>query len=398
MKKQLVITKYKEQILSSLFIDKELVQINCGELTENHSLGNMYLGKVKNIVKNINAAFIEISNKQMCFLPLDDCREPIFSNGKKTTKIQIGDELLVQIVKEQVKTKVPTVTCNLSITGKFVVLTYGKRGVGISNKISDKKERERLETIVKTCLSEKYGYIIRTNAANTEEKLILEEIKRLEETFLSITAKGIHQSCFSMIYEAPYGFLCDIRDGYSDEIDEIITDEKIIYNKTYEYLKYNQKMDLEKLKFYEDDMISLNRLYSIEQKLEKALQKTVWLKSGGYLVIEPTEALTVIDVNTGKAVKGKKKAQETFLKINLEAAREISKQLRLRNISGIILVDFIDLDRKENKKKLITELKEYLEKDPIKTNYIDMTALHLVEITRKKIRKPLFEQLQQNLT
>ncbi|MFW5668145.1 MAG: ribonuclease E/G, partial [Acetivibrio ethanolgignens] len=159
------------------------------------------------------------------------------------------------------------------------------------------------------------------------------------------------------------------------------------------YLNCYQAEDLEKLRLYEDETTDLNRLYGIETSLSKVVAKQVWLKSGGTLVIEPTEALTVIDVNTGKAIKGNKKVQETFFKVNLEAAKEIAFQLRLRNLSGIIIVDFIDLDSEEHKKELLRALKEYLKEDPLKAVVVDMTPLGLVEITRKKLRKPLHEQL-----
>lgn len=395
MSKELVITKRGTQIVTSLFIEKELIQINCEEERSKNTLGNIYIGKVKNIVKNINAAFVEIKDKQMCFLPLDDCKEPIFINKRKGISIQNGDELFVQISKEGVKSKVPTVTCNLSFSGKYVAITYGKRQIGISNKIRDKKERERLTVLLEEALDVSLGAIARTNAAYAAEGAILNEICHLKELFNNLQSQGVYRSCFSMVYEAPLGYLSNIRDGYSDEIDKIITDNKEIYDVIYWYLDQNQKTDINKLQFYQDEMISLNSLFSIERQIEKALQKKVWLKSGGYLVIEPTEALTVIDVNTGKAIQGRKKAQETFYKINMEAAKEISKQLRLRNLSGIIIVDFIDLEKKEDKQKLIETFRSYLEKDPIKTSYIDMTPLYLVEITRKKVRKPLHEQIQE---
>lgn len=154
-----------------------------------------------------------------------------------------------------------------------------------------------------------------------------------------------------------------------------------------------QKEDLEKLRLYKDTQISLNRLYSLETKLSKALKERVWLKSGGYLVIQPTEALTVIDVNTGKAISGKKPTEETFFNINLEAAEEIAKQLRLRNLSGIIIIDFIDMQKDRNKELLISCLSKWIEKDPVKTVFVDMTRLNLVEITRQKVRKPLHEQI-----
>jgi len=155
----------------------------------------------------------------------------------------------------------------------------------------------------------------------------------------------------------------------------------------------HQKEDISKLQFYEDKLLSLSKLYSIDHKLEHALHEKVWLKSGGTIVIQPTEALTVIDVNTGKAINGKKNIEDNFLKINREAAKEIAKQLRLRNISGIIIIDFITMTIEEHKQILMEELDSYLRKDPIKTTLVDMTPLNLVEITRKKVRKPLHEQI-----
>ena len=168
----------------------------------------------------------------------------------------------------------------------------------------------------------------------------------------------------------------------------------MLYQEMKSYLESSQKRDLEKLELYTEEDISLNHLYGIETKIKKALQEKVWLKSGGYLVIQPTEALTSIDVNTGKAIAGKRNAEETFLKINLEAAEEIAKQIRLRNLSGILIIDFIDMVSKEKQMQLIETLKMKIAKDPIPTQFIDLTALHLVELTRKKQRKPLHEQLR----
>lgn len=392
MSNQLIITKEENKILSSFFQEKELVQINCEDSVDSNILGNIYLCKVKNIVKNINAAFVEIADGKMCYLPLGEKETPIFANVKKNDKIQIGDEILVQVTKEAVKTKAPFVSCNLNFTGKYIVITHGKTMIGISSKLKDSKEREHLKRIVSQFANEKYGYIIRTNAVNAREEEIVQEIKQLSQIYERVKKTGVHKVCFSLIQKAPAGFLCDIRDGNIEAIDEIITDDRTLYEEIFAYLSENQKEDIEKLHFYEDTMISLNHLYSIKTKLEKALQERVWLKSGGYLVIQPTEALTVIDVNTGKAISGRKKAEETFFKINLEAAAEIAKQLRLRNLSGIIIIDFIDLVSQEHKKTLIKHLTDFIQQDPIKTNFIDMTALNLVEITRKKVRKPLHEQ------
>lgn len=395
MKKQLLITNRDEKIISSLFEEEELVQVNVEDRENKSLLGNIYVGKVKNIVKNIGAAFVEIANGQICYLSLGKNEHPIFCNTKKNDKICIGDEILVQISKDAIKTKNPSVTTNLQFAGKYVILTHGKIMRGISGKIASEEERSRLKEVIKPYVSEEKGcgMIVRTNAEGVEGEKILSEAKILYELYQAICTTGIYKSCFSKLYQAPAGFLCDIRDGYDEELERIITDDLDLYEKVKQYLFTYQKEDLDKLFLYEDKMVSLNHLYGLETKLEKALQKKVWLKSGGYLVIEPTEALTVIDVNSGKAIAGKKDTEKHFLKINLEAAKEITKQLRLRNLSGIILVDFIDMELRKSKQQLIQQLESDLKKDPVKAVFVDMTRLNLVEITRKKVRKPLHEQI-----
>lgn len=394
MNNQFIITKKENKIVSSYMEHGELVQISLENMEHESILSNIYLGKVKNIVKNIRAAFVEIAEKQMCYLSLENSKIPIFSNKKNSNTISVGDTIIVQVSREDVKTKAPVVTTEFSFTGKYVVLTHGKTKLGISSKITDEGERERLRDLLKRYESEKYGWIIRTNAIHASEHAIEKEIAVLKSLYDNLLEFGIHKNCFSLLYKAPAAYLCDIRNGMSPDTKEIVTDNKELYNEIREYLNCYQQEDVEKVRFYEDTSVSLNRLYGIETKLEKALQKNVWLKSGGTLVIEPTEALTVIDVNTGKAIKGNKKIQETFLKVNMEAALEIAKQIRLRNISGIIIVDFIDLEQKEMKDLLMKTLSDYLKKDPIKTTLVDMTALGLVEITRKKVRKPLWEQVK----
>ena len=184
----------------------------------------------------------------------------------------------------------------------------------------------------------------------------------------------------------------EIRNGYSFEIDSILTDDKEIYDSIKDYLLLCPENEREKLSFYEEKNISLSVLYGLESKLQKALQDKVWLDSGAYLVIQPTEALVSIDVNTGKAIAGKQNIEETFFRVDCEAAKEIAVQLRLRNLSGIIIVDFIDMKDEEHRKKLLSIFKEELIKDHIPTKLIDMTPLGLVEITRQRIRKSIYEQ------
>lgn len=393
MNHKLIITKLDNRIVSAIYEGNEMLQVNLDKTSEQSILGNIYVGKVKNIVKNISAAFVEIAGGRMCYLALEENPNPIYVNAKQQDRILVGDELLVQIAKEDVKTKAPVVTTNLNFTGKYTVLIHGKSTLGVSAKISEDGERKRLKEVMKAFKQDSYGFIVRTNAVNIDRERLEEEVQSLTKQYNELREYGIHKSTFSLIYQTPPGFICDIRDGFADKIDEILTDDREIFDKIQEYLINYQKEDLSKLKFYEDKLITLSNLYSIRTKLETAMRDKVWLKSGGTIIIQPTEALTVIDVNTGKAINGKKKVQDTFYKINMEAAAEIAKQIRLRNLSGIIIIDFIDMEQQEYKEGLMKGLEELFRKDPIKTTLVDMTALNLVEVTRKKVRKPLYEQV-----
>lgn len=389
---KLIITRQNNCIITSLFSDNEMIQVNVDK--EEHSiLGNIYLGKVKNIVKNINAAFVEISEKQMCYLALSELRNPVFADGHVSDTVKIGDELFVQVSKEDVKTKAPVVITCFNLTGKYLVLVHGKPMIGVSAKIDKESRKKQLKKIISDYVTENYGFIVRTNAAFASEQVILSEICQLIALYQNLNQYGIHRTCFSLLHETPPAYLCEIRDGFSEDLYEILTEDKSLYLQIETYLKNFQKEDIGKLRLHTDDSISLERIYGINQKLLEAKKEKVWLKSGGNLIIQPTEALTVIDINSGKAIYGKREMQETFFKVNKEAAKEIAKQIRLRNLSGIIIIDFINMESVENKQKLMELLKEYVKTDPVKTTVVDMTALNLVEITRKKVRKPLYEQL-----
>ena len=403
MNHRLIITKNNNSIISAFYDGMDMIQVSINPADDDTILGNIYLGKVKNIIRNINAAFIEIADGRMCYYSMAENRFPIMVNqtekdsddfSKREANIKIGDELVVQVTKEDVKTKAPVVSSNINLTGKFIALTYGKVSVGVSTKIEDAKERKRLRDLVKPHITKEYGIIVRTNSAYIQDEIIVNEINNLVEIYNGIRTYGVHKSRYSLLYRTPPGYICDIRDGYSVHLDEIVTDEEDLYENMREYLAQHQTEDKDKLRLYRDKSLSLSSLYGVNEKIDDAVRPMVWLKSGGTLVIQPTEALTVIDVNTGKAISGKKKVQETFLKINLEAAREIAKQLRLRNISGIIIIDFIDMELQKNKDQLMEELAEHFKKDPIKATLVDMTALGLVEVTRKKLRKPLHEQVK----
>ena len=378
--------------LSVLMNHKDCMEISCDIEEERSLIGNIYVGKVKNIVKNIDAAFVEIKKGVLCFLPLSEAEDAIFTNPKDNKKLTIGDELLVQVLKDGVKTKAPVVSTNLNFTGRyFVFTTKRKEELGVSNKL-ESADRKRLQDFVRQKDDDDFGVIIRTNAKTATEKELDAEYAYLKEIHNKVVNFGVHKTVFSLLMQDEAPYIKQLRNIRQDELEEIITDDKEIYEQAREFLSKHQPGDLDKLRLYEDESYSLWKLYGLETVLDDATRTRVWLKSGGYLVVEPTEALTVIDVNTGK-YDGNKKADATFKKINMEAAVETAKQLRLRNISGIIIIDFIDMKSEEDKQDVLNILTQELKKDSVKAALIDMTKLNLAEVTRKKVKKSLREQL-----
>lgn len=385
------ISENQEYIVSALFEDGELIELNLNLSDESNILSNIYIGKVQNIVSNIQAAFIEIENGIKCYYSLEDNQNPIFTKKNGKSPLNIGDELLVQVSKEALKTKAPVVTSNLNFAGKYFVLTTGIQKIGYSNKLN-KNQKCRLKDIINTLKIGDYGIVVRTNAQGATKEQLEEEWYQLAANCNELLKKAPYRTCFSLLYQATPKYLEPLKSSYSDFIDEFITDEEEIYLELKEILVKEQSSNIDKLRFYQDSLLPLNKLFSLEKHMETVLRERVWLKSGAYIIIQPTEAFVSIDVNTGK-FSGKKHLQETFLKINLEAAAEIAKQLRLRNLSGICVIDFIDLEKEEDKKLLLDTFRNFLEKDPIPTTLVGMSKLNLVELTRKKIKKSVYEQV-----
>ena len=378
--------------LSVLMNHKDCMEISCDIEEERSLIGNIYVGKVKNIVKNIDAAFVEIKKGVLCFLPLSEAEGAIFVTPKEHDKLVVGDELLVQVLKDGVKTKAPVVSTNLNFTGRYFVLTTKRKNeLGISNKLGE-EDRKRLAEYASKKEDDAFGMILRTNAKNATEEELDAEFAYLKEVHDKVVNYGVHRSVFTLLMQDEAPYIKQLRNIRQDELEEIITDDKEIYDQAYEFLKAHQPADVEKLRFYEDASYSLWKLYGLETILDDATRTRVWLRSGGYLVIEPTEALTVIDVNTGK-YEGGKNADATFVKINQEAAVETAKQLRLRNISGIVIIDFIDMKTEADKLDVLSTLNKELKKDPVRAALVDMTKLNLAEVTRKKVKKSLREQL-----
>ncbi len=387
MSNKLVITDYNAKTLYAYIEDNLLTELSFeGSLGV---LGNVYVGRVDNIVKNLNAAFVEIENKVLCYYSLDD--KHIFLNKKNTDKLVIGDLILVQVNKDAIKTKNPMATANITLNGKYIVLDNSIGKIGVSNKITNPERKSELNNLAKEYIDNNYGAILRTDCKDANNEDIIMEINKLQAEMNAIFHKANHLKAHQLVY-SKHPAIKFINEYSSNSIDEILTDDNDLYNSLIEYYSENNNDIYNKIKLYKDDLLGLKALYNINKQVDDALKKKVWLKSGGYLIIEQTEAMVVIDVNTGKSIDKKKKSENVF-KVNVEAAIEIGKQLRLRNLSGIIIIDFINMDNNEYVDELIKTLKQVINRDKVKTTFVDITKLNLVEITRKKIKKSIAEQL-----
>ena len=403
-KQTYVVSQRGSQIFSFLLNGSKAVEIHCDVCREDSILDEIYIGKVQNIVKNISAAFVEIAPGTVCYLPLEDLKHPVYTKKGTSQNIQQGDELLVQVKREGIKTKAPAVTTNLTLHGKYALLTTGNTQISVSSKLP-KEEKERLVRVVKDDSSadngsleemsageRDYGWLLRTNAGGASPEVIKKDLLRLQTKYGELMKTAQYRTCFSCLLARPSAYLKRLSDLYTEEVDEILTDDRELFEQMTEYFQENQPEDTAKLRFYEDRLLPMEKLYSLDHHLKEALGERVWLKSGGYLVIQPTEALTVIDVNTGKFTAGKKK-EAAFLKLNQEAALEAARQIRLRNLSGIVIIDFINMEEKESEVQLLKTLDDALRRDPIRTTLVDMTKLSLVEITRMKKERPLHESV-----
>lgn len=447
-KQTYIVSRRGSQIFSFLLYGSKAVEIHCDACREDSILDEIYIGKVQNIVKNLNAAFVEITPGTVCYLPLEDLKHPIYTKKGASKNVQQGDELLVQVKREGIKTKAPALTTNLTLHGKYALLTAGNTQLSVSSKLP-KEEKERLVKVVKEyenearseihflnkengdsihrnhgiqneeknsstleidtekdnssadngSLAERemkdrtYGWLLRTNAGGAESEVIKKDLLRLQTKYEELMKTAQYRTCFSCLLARPSAYLKRLGDLYTKEVDEILTDDRELFEQMTEYLQENQPEDIAKLRFYGDRLLPMEKLYSLDRHLKEALGERVWLKSGGYLVIQPTEALTVIDVNTGKFTAGKKK-EAAFLKLNEEAALEAARQIRLRGLSGIIIIDFINMEETESETQLLRTLDGVLRMDPIRTTLVDMTKLSLVEITRMKKERPLHESVR----
>ncbi|MBP5297862.1 MAG: ribonuclease E/G [Lachnospiraceae bacterium] len=379
---KILVLNYKfnntERLLALLISGNRLKKIKVCEESE---LMDIYKGKVVSVSKPINACFVNYKDNKQCFLSLDEKKD-----------IKAGDELTIQIVREAMGSKLPTATLSYSIPGKHLILAYNRPGVNFSGKLSMKEKHSLKHLLSDTAIftereDSPFGVILRTNAASlTDSDEIVKEYESLKQKMEEIAGFSDNRTCFSLLYKDENEYLKFINDTYDNEYDEIITDDSEIY-------KVLQNSGLQKsVRLYDDDRLSLSKLYSLDSRISEALGSRIWLKSGGWISIQSTNALTAIDVNSGKFEGKNKNQNEMIAKTNKEAADEIMNQLILRNLSGIIVVDFINIKDNDEIKDFMGYLKELARKDPVKCEIVDMTKLGLVEITRKKISKTLREQ------
>ena len=366
---------------------------------DNVTIGDIFVAKVLNVSKQLQAAFILYAPNQKGYLPIHADYKPVLTNRKYDGRILAGDELLVQLEKEAVRTKEPVFTMNLSLAGKYSVVSYANTYKGISKKCT-KLEREQLRAAIPQALA--FGVVIRTNAAallqpsETAEAAdclqpVKEEILYLNQRMTTLLQEGIHRTCFSRIWQSPPLYLTKLRDeGFTYQ--QVVTDHCALYDELKDFAALYMPEQSAAISLYQDTSYPLQKLYRVETHLSELLSRKVWLKSGAYLIIDKTEAMYVIDVNSGKNVT-KKESAEYIYQINLEAANEIMRQMRLRNLAGMILIDFINMEEQRFIDALLQELRVLAKKDPIQTTVVDLTALGLVEITRRKTTKSLAEQL-----
>lgn len=380
----------QEFFLAAAFDEKRMTQIQVEAVSKSSILGNIYIGRVENIATNIQAAFVDIAKGVSCFLPLEEAKNAVFTkkNGKKD--LCIGDELLVEVTREKQKNKPASVSANLNFSGKYLILTTGNHLLGISKKLHA-TERERLQALLKDQITDTFGIVVRTAAKDASDEEILRELEMLTKQCHACLQGAMHRTAFTRLREAPPFYLQFLKNRNLTEVQKITTDIPSVHEVLLQHLQDTK--EAEKLHLYTDTQVSLFALYSLTHELERALHRQVWLPSGAYLVIDPTEALTVIDVNSGKNIK-KKAREELVFSVNVEAAHEIARQLILRNISGICIIDFIDMKEKEHREELMHILRMDLKKDKVPATLVDITRLGLVELTRKKVQKSLKEQLQ----
>ena len=401
MKKEIIINSGISETRIAILENKKLVELFVERPENERSVGDIYLGRVVNVVKGMRAAFVNIGQKQDAFLHFSDVGESFATisslldigtanNGDKhipIERIKEGQEILVQIIKEPISTKGSRITTQISIPGRFCVLVPDSNLVGVSRKIESIKERRRLKKLAHSVRPKRFGLIVRTVAEAKKEEILKSDITASLKTWEKIEKKLKRQKPPALMYKDMGMTSSVIRDLFTNDVKRLVVDSRNLYREISSYLKDVAPNLLENIELYNRNYPIFDA-FKIEIEIDKSLARKVWLKSGGYLIFDHTEALVAIDVNSGKFV-GRKNHELNSLKINLEAAKEIARQLRLRDMGGIVVIDFIDLQDVKNKRKLHDALKNELKKDRAQANITPLSEFGLIEMTRERIRPSL---------
>jgi len=409
MRKEIFINESIGETRIAIQEDGQLVEVYVEKQDKHRMVGNIYKGKVENVLPGMQAAFVDIGHKLNAFLPFseilsedyliedNDINRNSKFKGNKSDNIEVdlkkNQEIFVQVIKEPFAGKGARVTTEIAIPGRLLVLVPDANYIGISKKIWDKYERRRLKSIAKRLKERSIGVIIRTVAEGKSENHIENDFNQLLQNWYSIEKKADNSDAPSLVYEDLATASSVVRDLLTPDVERIIIDSKPLFKKTQKYLEDISPSLLERLELFKLKS-PLFESFGIESEIEKLLKPKAWLKSGAYLIIEKTEAMVVVDVNSGRFV-GKKLHEENSLKINLEAAREVARQLRLRDLSGLIVIDFIDMKLEKNQKKVYQEIRRELRKDRAKVAVAPITEFGLLEMTRQRIRLSLVDSMSQ---
>ncbi|MFH1845342.1 MAG: Rne/Rng family ribonuclease [bacterium] len=411
MKKEIVINSAPHEIRIAILEDGEPVELLVERAESRRIVGNIYKGVVSSVKPGLQAAFVDLGLERAGFLhasdlvhsgpDTDEADAPAPSGGRGGFRqqqipdigrsLKVGDKLLVQVTKESIGTKGPRLTADLSLPGRVLVMMPKGRHIGVSRKIEDRRERVRLKQLLQTIRPDVGAFIIRTAATNMKEDQVRQDVKYLHELWQDIRKQAELVEAPGLAHEDVGMVVGLIRDIFKDDVDRLIIDDKDDYRLLMRYVQTFAPQLKNKIKLYKESLPIFDH-YEIESEIKRCLDKRVWMKKGGYLIIEQTEALVSIDVNTGRFT-GKRNQEETIFQTNMLAAREVARQLRLRDFGGIIVIDFIDMENEGNKKRVLAELRSHLKRDRARTKVFPVSNLGLVEMSRQRVRPSLESQV-----
>lgn len=408
MKREILISATPQETRVAILEDNVLVEFMVDQADSERMVGDIYLGHVQAVLPGIQAAFVDIGTEKAAFLHVSDVGQDEDEeedgngqggNGGRSRRyppiqdlVQKGQRLMVQATKEPIGTKGPRVTTHISLPGRFLVFMPESNHIGVSRKIETRDERSRLRTIARDVVPRNGGgVIIRTAGEELTREVFEREYRMLAETWARIEQRAQSARPPALIHREAKLTGGIIRDVFTQKVDGLICDSKQVHNEVGNYLRGIDPGMLERLHLYTDPVPLFDK-YGIEDAIREAFQRRVDLPSGGYIIIEPTEALVSIDVNTGRYT-GRKDPEKTILRTNLDAAREIARQLRLRDVGGIIVADFIDMETRSNQERVLQELRSYLNRDRARTRAFQVSELGLVEMTRQRVRPSLYHSL-----